>query len=263
MTAAAGSSGPGSSATMSPVIPPTHTGEPWAGFLHWVLAAVVGLAGLGLVAGRRYGFRSDHRNERWVMRGPRGSRQAHPRLARGVGLFLLGLALAAVVYPLWWAHRSAVGRRALLQHGANTETTASRLGSGQSRCPAGPRDGPPRVTPGRAGLLQIPAIGLRAPVLDGLSNAVLAVAVGHDPATVWPGAGGESILLAHDVSYFSALSQVHPGAPVIWTWGCERATFRVISAVVAEPEVRIAVPAAGSGLALVTCWPTNALFWTP
>ncbi len=64
VTAAAGSSGPGSSATSSPVIPPTHTGEPWAGFLYWVLAAVVGLAGLGLVAGRRYGFRSEHRNER-------------------------------------------------------------------------------------------------------------------------------------------------------------------------------------------------------
>ena len=197
------------------------------------------------------------------MRGPRGSRQAHPRLARGVGLFLLGVALAAVVYPLWWAHRSAAGGHALLQPSAYTETTASRLGSGQSRCPAGPREGPPRVTPGRAGLLQIPAIGLRAPVLDGLSNAVLAVAVGHDPATVWPGAAGESILLAHDVSYFSALSQVRPGALVIWTWGCEQATFRVISAEVAKPGARIAVPPAGSGLALVTCWPTNALFWTP
>lgn len=112
------------------------------------------------------------------------------------------------------------------------------------------------------GVLKIPAIGMTAPVLEGLSYSVLDVAVGHDPATVWPGSRGESVLLAHDVSYFSGLALLRRGDTVTWTLGCERAVFRVIGTAVTQPGAPLPVPPTGSGLALITCWPTNALFWT-
>lgn len=111
-------------------------------------------------------------------------------------------------------------------------------------------------------MLAIPAIGLRAPVVQGLTNAVLSVAVGHDPLTVWPGGPGESVLLAHDVSYFSALDRLQPGDSVIWTFGCERAVYSVVGTTITQPGALVPLPLSGSGLALITCWPTNALFWT-
>jgi sortase (surface protein transpeptidase) len=54
--------------------------------------------------------------------------------------------------------------------------------------------------------LEIPSLGVRAPVLQGLSDSVLNVAAGHDPASPWPGDVGESIIEAHDVSYFARIS---------------------------------------------------------
>jgi sortase (surface protein transpeptidase) len=60
-------------------------------------------------------------------------------------------------------------------------------------------------------ILAVPAIGLEAPVLQSLGDSVLNEAVGHDPASVWPGSKGISILLAHDASHFSGLGAVHAG----------------------------------------------------
>ena len=38
----------------STVIPPTHTGEPWAGWLYWLLVAMLGALGIALVGDRAY-----------------------------------------------------------------------------------------------------------------------------------------------------------------------------------------------------------------
>lgn len=176
---------------------------------------------------------------------------------------LIGIAVAGVVYPLWWNHRSVHAGQRLLQRALPKGlATGGHTGAG-AVCPIRSSVGSTGATDRHPGVIEIPAIGLTAPVLAGLSNQVLDVAVGHDPATVWPGARGESVLLAHDVSYFSALDRVRPGDTVIWTLGCERALFRVTAGVVTRPGVTLPAPPSGYGLALITCWPTNALFWTP
>jgi sortase A len=102
-----------------------------------------------------------------------------------------------------------------------------------------------------------------APVVEGLSDAVLNVAVGHDPASPMPGDAGEAILEAHDVSYFSALDRLRRGEEVIWALGCRRWVFKTVSTTVADPGTLLPTPPSGFGLALVTCWPSNALWWTP
>lgn len=177
-----------------------------------------------------------------------------------LGAFLLGLTMIAVGYPLWWNyHDNLVGLRLLHRsqaEGTYPKTKDSTFGTGCNNDSTTP-------TRQRPGILSIPAIGLSAPVIAGVSNAVLRVAVGHDPVTVWPGEPGESVLLAHDVSYFSHLDRLRVGDVVSWTLGCQRSVFRVISTTVTHPGSPIGVPSSGSGLALVTCWPTNALFWTP
>ena len=112
-------------------------------------------------------------------------------------------------------------------------------------------------------ILAVPAIGLEAPVLQGLGDSVLNVAVGHDPASVWPGSNGISILLAHDASYFSGLGAVRAGDRVSWIDDCLNLVFKVDRVEVTQPGAPLPPPPNGIGVALITCWPTNALFWTP
>ena len=193
----------------------------------------------------------------------RTSTSAHPRLWAGVGAMLLGIAVVGIAYPMWWDHHSSTAGHVLLQRTRFASAVLSGRGTIVASCRIKAADAAAVPSRQQPGVLHIPAIGLTAPVLEGLSNSVLDVAVGHDPVTVWPGGLGESLLLAHDVSYFSGLARVRPGDAVIWTLGCERAVFRIIATSVTHPGSALSAPSSGYGLALITCWPTNALFWTP
>ena len=165
-------------------------------------------------------------------------------------------------------HRSEVGGQALLAHAQRREGLVDRSGSKTSapvsKTPCGAvrtRAGQP--VPRLPAILTIPAIGLEAPVLQGVGASVLSEAVGHDRASVWPGSPGTSLLLAHDASYFSSLGSVHTGDQVAWIDDCREVVFRVDRVEITRPGAILAPSANGIGVALVTCWPTNALFWTP
>lgn len=183
----------------------------------------------------------------------------HRVLRRALGALaglLMAVTVVGVAYPLYWNHRATAGGAALLDEASLASSRSCPTSVTSVAAPAG----------GRPGVLEIPAIGLVAPVLQGLSDSVLNIAVGHDPVAPWPGQFGESMFEAHDVSYFAHLSSVRPGDLVIWQTTCLRAEFRVKSVYRALPGAVIEPPPAAAddaGLALVTCWPTNALYWTP
>jgi sortase A len=165
-------------------------------------------------------------------------------------------------------HRSEVAGQALLAHAQRREGLSIPPGSEsigpalKSSCHAlRTRAGDP--VPRLPAILAVGAIGLEAPVLQGIGDSVLNEAVGHDRATVWPGGRGTSILLAHDASYFSALGSVHLGQRVVWIDDCLELLFKVDRIEITRPGAPLPPPANGIGLALVTCWPTTALFWTP
>jgi LPXTG-site transpeptidase (sortase) family protein len=112
------------------------------------------------------------------------------------------------------------------------------------------------------GLLEIPKLGVVAPVEEGLDNAQLDVAVGHNPASVWPGSPGNSVLAAHNVSYFVGLSKLVVGDTVLFVAPCTTTVFQVTGHTVVKagaPVYDTATPT----ITLVTCWPTNALWFTP
>jgi LPXTG-site transpeptidase (sortase) family protein len=178
---------------------------------------------------------------------------------RGVGLLGALLVLVGIVgaaYPLYWNHHSQSGGNALIARAFSAIANPKSASCSSSVASA--------VTPtgSSTGVLEIPSLGLVAPVSEGLSDAVLAVAVGHDPAAPWPGLAGESVLEAHDVSYFAGLDHIHSGAIVNWVTPCGSAKFVVTATAVRAPGDFIATPPGGAGLALVTCYPTDALFWT-
>ncbi|MGA2528779.1 MAG: hypothetical protein ABSG36_06400, partial [Acidimicrobiales bacterium] len=50
---------------------------------------------------------------------------------------------------------------------------------------------------------------------------------------------------------------------VYWIDGCYRLVFKVDRIEVTVPGAFLPAPKGGIGVALITCWPTDALFWTP
>jgi LPXTG-site transpeptidase (sortase) family protein len=111
------------------------------------------------------------------------------------------------------------------------------------------------------GLFEASALGLVAPVLQGTGESVLSDAVGHDPASVWPGQQGTSVLAAHDVTWFSRIAQLRPGNKVRYVTPCWTYTYVVTShAVVAAGSSVYNTGAAR--LVLDTCYPLDALYIT-
>jgi LPXTG-site transpeptidase (sortase) family protein len=185
-----------------------------------------------------------------------------------LGLSLMAMAAVGVGYPLWWNHQSSVGGQRLLRETLETSpggsTRVARGGDVRTIADCKPfLPSQQSETPHLVGVLDIAGLGVKAPVLQGLTDSVFNVAVGHDPLSPWPGTTGESVLEAHDVSYFAHISSLRTGDEVTWVTGCNETTFRVVSTEVTTPGVVLNPPAGGIGLALITCYPTDALFWTP
>ncbi len=111
------------------------------------------------------------------------------------------------------------------------------------------------------GLLEAPAIGLLAPVLQGTGDSVLGEAVGHDPASAWPGQVGTSVFSAHDVTWFSSIGKLKPGNEIRYVTPCRTYTYKVASHAVVTAGSPV-YNARIARLVLDTCYPLDALFIT-
>jgi sortase A len=107
----------------------------------------------------------------------------------------------------------------------------------------------------------VSAIGLVAPVLQGTGDSVLGDAVGHDPASAWPGQAGTSVLSAHDVTWFSRIGKLRPGNEIRYVTPCRTYTYKVTSHVIVEAGTPV-YNARTARLVLETCYPLDALFLT-
>lgn len=113
-----------------------------------------------------------------------------------------------------------------------------------------------------AGNLVAPSISLDAPVVEGTGSSELAVAVGHDPTSIWPSTNGTAVLSGHDVTWFSGLGHLQPGAEVDYQTACRIFQYIVISSHVVKSGTPLP-SSSGGRLALITCYPLNALYVTP
>ncbi|HLI45497.1 MAG TPA: class D sortase [Acidimicrobiales bacterium] len=173
-----------------------------------------------------------------------------------VGSLLLWGSAAGGGYAVAWTVRSHLAAERLAEAGRHALRTARAFDASTS-CRAG--------DPGLgqlAGVLEIPVLALTAPVEQGESDSVLSSAVGHDPASAWPGEDGTAVLAAHDVSYFSRIGGLRPGDRIVFVTPCRRATFSVTGHRIVPAGSLVANSRAPS-LVLDTCWPSNALWWTP
>ena len=107
-------------------------------------------------------------------------------------------------------------------------------------------------------VLEIPALKIKAPVLEGTGNEILAKAVGHFPGTGAPGSGnyclaGHSSTLYKE--YFNRLKEAEQGTEIM-LYDLERNcyTYQVTESFIIEPnEIGILLPSEDDRSTLVTC----------
>ncbi len=118
-----------------------------------------------------------------------------------------------------------------------------------------------RSAPAGAGLgmLSIPAIGLHFELVQGTSEASLAMGPGHYGATDLPGEGGTIAIAGHRTTYlapFRDINELRPGEPVTLTMPYGTFTYLVQrSAIVAPDDWAITRPVGYERLVLSSCNP--------
>ena len=106
------------------------------------------------------------------------------------------------------------------------------------------------------GRIEIPRIGLKAVILEGIAQRTLALSVGHIPGTALPGRTGNVGLAGHRDTFFRVLRNVKTGDSIILRTLDGSYEYRVKSSEVVGPrETRVLADSAEPALTLVTCYP--------
>ena len=140
------------------------------------------------------------------------------------------------------------------------EARASSPSLPSSEVPLGFASAPaldPLPSPVVVGRLEIPRLGIRAIVREGVDDETLKVAVGHIPGTARPGEIGNIGLAGHRDTFFRALRKIRKGDLVRLTTLDGSETYRVTSSRVVDPaQVGVLDGTSGTrALTLVTCFP--------
>jgi len=166
---------------------------------------------------------------------------------------------------LFFHHSSAGGSN--LIHKARQEIAAAtprachgqEAGQGHLRKPHHPRT--TAAGNGPRGLIEAPTLGMVAPVLEGTGDASLSDAVGHVPASVWPGRRGTSVFAAHNVTWFSHIGSLGRGDEIRYVLPCRTYIYRVTRHRIVEAGYGI-YRTSSRRIVLDTCYPLNALYLT-
>ena len=113
----------------------------------------------------------------------------------------------------------------------------------------------PRPVDGVDFAIEVPKLGYRAAVAEGVDVGTLAGGPGHYPGTAWPGQDGDVGVAAHNV-YWIQFNDLQPGDQVMLDtrWGTY--TYRITGRKIVWPDDRtILVPTPTPRLTLTTCWP--------
>jgi sortase A len=115
---------------------------------------------------------------------------------------------------------------------------------------------PPLVEGGPIGEIRIPRLGLAAMVLQGDSDEVLRLAVGHLAETALPGDSGNVVLAGHRDTFFRPLKRVQVGDVITLNTRGGAFTYLVESTSVVPPtDLQVLRPTGRRTLTLITCFP--------
>jgi sortase A len=106
------------------------------------------------------------------------------------------------------------------------------------------------------GVLEIPALQLRVPVLQGTDELTLDRAVGHIPGTASLGEPGNIGIAGHRDGFFRGLKDVHVGETIDLYTQQGRSHYVVDEIQIVSPDdVSVLAPRVKPSLTLVTCYP--------
>ncbi len=113
---------------------------------------------------------------------------------------------------------------------------------------------------GIVGRIEIPRLGLKAMILEGVSQRTLALAVGHIPGTALPGKEGNVGIAGHRDTFFRGLQGIRENDTILVTTRDGSFPYRVNSrAVVGPRDTRVLADSTEPSLTLVTCYPFRYL----
>lgn len=136
---------------------------------------------------------------------------------------------------------------------ASPSAAAFPTGAGVVTEPAAPA--PDQPVDGVAFSIDIPTLGYRATVLEGVDDSVLERGPGHYPSTSWPGQQGTVGVAAHNV-YWMNFGQLKPGDLVEIQTRRAVYDYRITGSRVTDPGDRTVLVRGGEHrLALTTCYP--------
>jgi len=114
------------------------------------------------------------------------------------------------------------------------------------------------------GKIEIPAVGVATPVLEGDDARVLRLAVGHIPGTAVPGPSGNVGLAGHNNTFFRPLRNINVGDEIRYITTAGAFTYRVVSLRVVLPSaIEVLNSTPQPTLTLVTCYPFNSVGAAP
>lgn len=173
--------------------------------------------------------------------------EARPQ--RGLRALELGLLLVGLAFVGFWATATLGAMAFQARHLA-------------APAPAGDLVLAPGTVLGR---IELPEIGVRSVIVEGVGDEQLELAVGHIPGTALPGEPGNAALAAHRDTWFRGLRHVEPGHRVLVTSPFGELEYRVVETRVVEPDAIDVLEAepGETALTLVTCHPFSFIGRAP
>ncbi len=128
-----------------------------------------------------------------------------------------------------------------------------------------PAEAPKELAVNQVGWVNIPAIGVGAPIVEGKDDNAMTYGVWHRPGTGTPLTNSNTVLAGHRYQYlngprtFYSLDKVKAGDLVEVKWGDQKFTYRIVrSFVVSKDKMFIEAPTTVPLLTVYTCTP----LWT-
>lgn len=114
----------------------------------------------------------------------------------------------------------------------------------------------------RIGTIEIPKLGVAAPMYDGVTLWNIDLGPSHWPGTAFPGQPGNAVIAGHRVTHshpFLHIDQLVPGDPVIFNAFGWRSVYVVTGHDVVDPtDLAVANPTAGATATLYSCHPAHS-----
>lgn len=114
----------------------------------------------------------------------------------------------------------------------------------------------------RLGLMFIPRLKMRSPIVEGVTDPMFDIGMGHWPGTAMPGERGNAVYGGHRTAGPAPLYYVERlkvGDPIIILKGLKKVEYRVISKRIVKPTALwITHQSSGSMLTLFSCHPRHS-----